>query len=158
MHERLLDALAKRGALADPAAAEYLARSPDPVEALERVFAKLDIMPLVLTMDDILRVQGALRPPAAIATTAIPALSSAIAVASVPPTKLRTVARADDVAVDFSVLRDMTGKSTCEGTLGDFSRYFANRLEAIGKLLRARRELVGATDIARARGLTRAGR
>jgi len=155
MHERLLDALAKRGALADPAAAEYLARSPDPVEALERVFAKLENMPLVLTMDDILRVQGAFRPSAGIRTDKTPTLSAAIAVVALPPPKLRTVESARDVSEDFSVVRDITGRSTCEGTLGDFSRYFANRLEAIGKLLRVRRELVGATDIARARRLTR---
>jgi DNA polymerase II small subunit len=153
MHDRLLDALAKRGALADPAAAEYLARSPDPVEALDRVFARLGNTPLVLTMEDILSVQGALGPPAGLASV-MRSVVPAVIVAGVPP-KLRAVERAKDVAEDFSVLRDITGKSTCEGTLGDFSRYFANRLEAIGRLLRTRRELVGAVDIARARRLTR---
>ena len=153
MHERLLDALAKRGALADPAAAEYLARSPDPVEALDRVFAKLGNTPLVLTMEDILSVQGARGPPTGLAPV-VRSVVPAVIVAGVPP-KLRALERAKDVAEDFSVLRDITGKSTCEGTLGDFSRYFANRLEAIGRLLRARRELVGAVDIARARRLTR---
>ncbi len=152
MHERLLDALAKRGALADPAAAEYLARSPNPVEALDRVMANLEIMPLVLTMDDILRVQGAFRSAAASTKSAIPL---AVPAAVVPPPRLRASGHAGDVSEEFSVLRDITGKSTCEGTLGDFSRYFANRLDAIGKLLRVRRELVGAVDIARAKRLTR---
>jgi DNA polymerase II small subunit len=153
MHERLLDALAKRGALADPAAAEYLARSPDPVEALDRVMANLKNMPLVLTMDDILRVQGAIRSAVAVSTKS--AIPFSVPAALVPPPRLRTSERAKDVSEEFSVIRDITGKSTCEGTLGDFSRYFANRLDAIGKLLRARRELVGAVDIARAKRLTR---
>lgn len=154
MHERLLDVLAKRGALADPAAAEYLSRSPDPVEALDRVFANLESIPLVLTMDDILRVTGAVL-SSAVATATKSVLAAAPSVASLPPPKLRNVERASDVAEDFTVVRDITGKSTCEGTLSDFSRYFANRLNAIGALLRARRELVGAVDIARAKRLTR---
>src|SRR3990172_13379208 len=103
MHDRLLDALAKRGALADPAAAEYLARSPDPVEALDRVFARLGNTPLVLTMEDILSVQGALGPPAGLASV-MRSVVPAVIVAGVPP-KLRAVERGQDVAEDFSVPR-----------------------------------------------------
>lgn len=155
MHERLLEVLAKRGALADPAAAEYLAGTPDPVEALDRVFATLGNVPLILTLDDILRVQTTTRPLSSVAFATKSELAATVPVVSILPPKLRHVEPAKGVSEDFSVLRDITGKSTCEGTLGDFSRYFANRLEAIGALLRARRELVGAVDIARAKRLTR---
>lgn len=150
MHERLLDALARRGALADPDAIAYLSSRADPVAVLESVIAKLEGVPLVLTMEHIQRAQElarkagqAARPPP-VANATLPS-----------PPKLRDLARATEVDAQFAVVRDVTGKSTCEGTLDDFSRYFASRLAMIGPMLRARRELVGSVDIARAKKLTR---
>lgn len=154
MHERLLEVLAKRGALADPAAAEYLEQSPDPVEALDRVMANLESVPVVLTMEDILRAQR-VAIAAARSLPAAPTIRPLSAPPTTAPTALRVETLARDVSEDFVVVRDITGKSTCEGTLGDFARYFASRLDAIGKLLRTRRELVGAVDVSRAKRLSR---
>ena len=159
MDARLLDALAKHGALADPAAMEYLSRSRDPVAVLETVFARLEGAPFVLTLEDIRRVEPAGRLPAPSPTPFIQqagalARRAAGAIRPAPP-PLRDLGRASDVAEDFRVLRDITGRSTCEGTLEDFSRYFANRLQTLSKLLRSRREMVGAVDIERAKKLTR---
>jgi DNA polymerase II small subunit len=53
------------------------------------------------------------------------------------------------------ILRDITGRSTCEGTLEDFTRYFRNRFQVLSRMLRNRRELGGAQEISKARRSTR---
>jgi DNA polymerase II small subunit len=65
------------------------------------------------------------------------------------------VAPASDVAEDVRVLKDITGHSTCEGTLADFARYFHHRFTTISRLLRSRPELAGAMEMSRAKKLTR---
>src|SRR3990170_2731260 len=154
MDPRLLDALVKRGALADLAALEFLSKAPDPVAVLDRVFLTLEDVPLVLTLDHI-RVAEMPLVPEAIQKAHLIARRAAEVLAPATPPKLRGLATARDVSEDFRVLRDITGASTCEGTLQDFSRYFAHRLKTIGGMLRARRELVGAVEIARVRKLSR---
>ncbi|HEV8594617.1 MAG TPA: DNA-directed DNA polymerase II small subunit [Thermoplasmata archaeon] len=153
MDHRLLDALAKRGALADPAAMEYFSQSRDPVATLESVLGRLHDVPFLITMEHI---QAAATPanPATIQSAAEMARRAGESAKWMPP-KLRGLGRATDYAEDYHLLRDITGKSTCEGTLADFSRYFAHRLTTLSGILRTRRELVGAVDIARAKKLTR---
>jgi len=159
MDSRLLEALAKHGALADAAAVEYLSATRDPVAALETVFSRLRAAPFVLTLEDIRGVEvvpaaPAPPPPAAIHRAGELARRAAEAARPSPP-KLRNLGRASEVAEDFRLLRDITGHSTCEGTLEDFSRYFANRLQSLTRLLRTRRELVGAVEIEKAKKLSR---
>ncbi|MEK6851803.1 MAG: hypothetical protein AABY30_04615, partial [Candidatus Thermoplasmatota archaeon] len=159
MDSRLLDVLAKHGALADPAAMDYLSRTRDPVAALETVFSRLHGVPFVLTLDDIRSVEvvenAPSAPPAPVIQRAGELARRAAEMIRPSPPKLRDLGRAKDVAEDFRVLRDITGRSTCEGTLDDFSRYFTNRLQTVARLLRARRELVGAVEIEKAKRLTR---
>jgi len=51
---------------------------------------------------------------------------------------------------NVKILRDITGKSTCEGTVGDFTKLFLDRFETIRKILRRqRRELANAIPIKR---------
>lgn len=45
------------------------------------------------------------------------------------------------------IIKDMTGNSTCEGDIRDFSLYFNDRVKKITKLLRSRPELYGARKI-----------
>src|SRR5256886_9864813 len=63
--------------------------------------------------------------------------------------------RSSDLEPDVRILRDITGRSTCEGTLADFTRYFRHRFHVLRNMVRARRELGGAQDIAKARRSTR---
>jgi len=132
---------------------DYLAHARDPVGTLELVLSKLDGVPFVLTMEHI---QGAMTTTSPHAVQAAGEMARRAAEAARPsPPKLRGLGRATDVADDFRLLKDITGKSTCEGTLDDFSRYFAHRLKTLSQILRSRRELVGAVDLARAKKLTR---
>lgn len=49
------------------------------------------------------------------------------------------------------ILADVTGNSTCEGAITDFTKYFNDRLAKIKKLLKQRREMVGFVPVAKAK-------
>ena len=46
---------------------------------------------------------------------------------------------------------DVTGNSTCEGAITDFTRYFGDRLAKIKKMLKQRREMVGFVPVQKAK-------
>jgi DNA polymerase II small subunit len=53
---------------------------------------------------------------------------------------------------DIKIIKDVTGHSTTEGTLKDFTKYFQERFRKLRKLLQIqRREVMGSIDIAKAR-------
>ena len=59
---------------------------------------------------------------------------------------------ASEYPSEINILKDVTGQSTSEGTLGDFTKYFRERFHRLRKLLQIqRREVMGTIDIARAR-------
>jgi len=52
----------------------------------------------------------------------------------------------------FRVIKDVTGNSTTEGTISDFTKYFQERYRLLKKILmQQRREVIGASEIARIR-------
>jgi DNA polymerase II small subunit len=59
-------------------------------------------------------------------------------------TSTQMQAVADEVKVEL----DITGESTCEGTIEDFTKLFRDRYNRIRRLFRSRREMVGAVSIA----------
>src|SRR5205814_1974309 len=63
--------------------------------------------------------------------------------------------RAADAGPEVRILRDITGRSTCEGTLEDFTKYFRHRFRVLQEMLRRHREFGGAQDIAKAKRSTR---
>lgn len=149
MREDLLEFLQQRGTLVEPEAAEFLLRMADPVHAARSLLDSLQEPPLILTLVQIQAAVEIARTAAASRTTLGSAPPSSPA-AVVPQSFARTSDRAADVDRDIRVVRDITGRSTCEGTIEDFSRYFRHRFRTIAKMLRARRELAGAIEIAKA--------
>jgi DNA polymerase II small subunit len=58
--------------------------------------------------------------------------------------------KASEYEDEISILKDVTGNSTCEGTTSDFTKLFVNRYAALRKILRnQRRELVNVIPIDR---------
>jgi len=49
----------------------------------------------------------------------------------------------------FEILRDVTGASTCTGEISDFTKLFNDRYKTLRRILRQRREMVGAMPIDR---------
>ena len=165
MREELLALVSKRGTLLEPAAVDYLLNQEDPMGPLDRFLATCREVPFVITLRDVVQAAEIGR-IVAVHTRSVAPLSTAVSTARVmppaiafralPPASFRREGDAGaDHAPNVSILRDITGRSTCEGTLEDFTRYFRNRFETLSRMLRNRRELGGAQDISRARRSTR---
>ncbi|TMK43096.1 MAG: hypothetical protein E6G55_12740, partial [Actinobacteria bacterium] len=156
MRDRVLDFLSERGTLADEQAVEYLLTQADPLGAADRVLRAFPDPPFVITLEDIRRAVGIARAASERAFRDPPAAPRApVPPGSIRPSFRETVAPASDVAEDVRILKDITGHSTCEGTLADFGRYFRHRFATISRLLRSRPELSGAMEMSRAKKLTR---
>src|SRR2546422_3880591 len=152
MRDRVLDFLSERGTLADERAVEYFLRQQDPLDFAERLLHAFAEPPLVITLEDVLQAGAIARTAAERAVTVPVAASSPVP----PPRSLRGAGvRAADIAEDLRILKDITGRSTCEGTLADFARYFRHRFHTLAKVLRSRPELAGAMELAKAKRLTR---
>src|SRR6059036_3730927 len=156
MREELLAFVSNRGTLLEPDAIEFLLTQGDPVERLEAFLGSCLETPFVVTLDDVMRAGEIARKAAAqISTRAAAAPPAGLADAFIPASFRRLGEKAADRDPDVRILRDITGHSTCEGTLADFTRYFRHRFQVLRNLLRSRRELAGAQDIAKARRSTR---
>jgi DNA polymerase II small subunit len=162
MREELLALVSKRGILLEPEAIDYLLLQSDPIGPLDRYLTSCPVVPFVVTLRDIMRAESlglsaAIRTrPADPAPEKRPSAStpSSTSPASVPSSFRRQGERASEHAPDVTILRDITGRSTCEGTLEDFTRYFRNRFQVLSQMLRGRRELVGTQEISKARRST----
>ncbi len=162
MREELLAFVSKRGTLLEPEAVEFLLAQRDPISALEGYLEGLPEIPFVVTLEKIQQAEdiaraAAGRIPAAHSapTVLLPPAARMVPTAPVAASFVRVSDRASDHAPDVRILRDITGRSTCEGTLEDFTRYFRHRFETLGRMLRRKRELAGAQEIGKARRSTR---
>src|SRR2546427_11156022 len=156
MREELLAFVSNRGTLLEPDAIEFLLTQGDPVERLEAFLGSCLETPFVVTLDDVMRAGEIARKAAAqITTRAAAAPPAGLADAFIPASFRRLGEKAADRDPDVRILRDITGHSTCEGTLADFTRYFRHRFQVLRNMLRSRHELMGAQEIAKARRSTR---
>ncbi|MEK6810376.1 MAG: DNA-directed DNA polymerase II small subunit [Candidatus Thermoplasmatota archaeon] len=164
MRERILDFLSDRGTLAEPEVIEYLLRQEDPIASAAKVIDLFQEPPMVITLENVLRTSGIGRA----ATTRFPLEVATVVVApptppevhvrieaAIPASFRRSGIPAPEIAEDLRILKDITGRSTCEGTLADFSRYFHHRFTTLSRILRSRPEGAGAIEIARAKRLSR---
>lgn len=154
MREELLAFVSSHGTLLEPAVVDFLLNQHDPIARLEAFLASCPEAPFVVTLQDMMRA-GEIARNAAARVEARPASETVEAVASVPASFRRAGTNAKDRDPEVRILRDITGRSTCEGTLDDFARYFRHRFHVLRTLLRSRRELAGAQDIGKARRSTR---
>src|SRR6266511_3021012 len=114
MRDRVLDFLSERGTLADEQAVEYLLRQQDPLAFAERLLRAFRDPPFVITLEDVVAA-GAIARSAAARTIPLPPPTGPAPTAAPVPTAFRGGGdRASDIAEDVRVLKDITGRSTCE--------------------------------------------
>ncbi len=153
MREELLAFVSNRGTLLEPDAVEFLLVQQDPMAPLEAFLGACPETPFVVTLQDVMDAGAIARKTASLPRTVAP--TPLAAEPSIPASFRREGDPAADRDADVRILRDITGRSTCEGTLEDFTRYFRHRFHVLRTMLRGRRELSGAQDIAKARKSTR---
>lgn len=169
--QAILAELLKRGTLVSPDALERLTATPQLADGL---LARADL-PFVLTAahletatPTLEKAKPAAEPPvvAALVVTAPPVVAPftpdnrglLLELPEPPPPRLRPQgflptrpSLAEKVGHEIVIDQDVTGNSTCEGDMSDFTKYFNDRLTKLRKMLRQRREFAGAVSISRAR-------
>ncbi|TLZ68352.1 MAG: DNA-directed DNA polymerase II small subunit [Methanobacteriota archaeon] len=153
MREELLAFVSERGTLLEPDAVDFLLVQRDPIAELDGFLRSCPETPFVVTLEDI-RHSGEIARQALRSRSPVDPRPVAV-VASVAASFRHLGDKAVDGQPDVRILRDITGHSTCEGTLEDFTRYFRHRFQVLRGMLRHRRELAGAQDIGKARRSTR---
>src|SRR5437899_4902092 len=136
MREDLLAFVSNRGTLLEPDAVDFLLAQDDAVKRLEAFFESCPETPFVVTLDDVMRAGDIARQAAAQISTRAPAGTN-LAATFIPPSFRRLGERAHDHDPEVRILRDITGHSTCGGTLADFTRYFRHRFHVLRNRLRS---------------------
>ena len=169
MRKRLLARFAGRGTLVQPKALELLLEQPDPEGSAELVLSGVPEDRLIITAEDVRRALDGVRgtdgpperpgqtEPLAAGPPGPPASQppspsvlepqSPVAPEPVKPSTAQSVRTIPTSAKGLRVLKDVTGRSTCEGHLEDFVRYFNDRMARLKRMLRNRRELIGAVPV-----------
>ncbi|NLK25239.1 MAG: DNA-directed DNA polymerase II small subunit [Euryarchaeota archaeon] len=140
MRDELVEALASEGILLEPEAVQFILSKSDPLAFTRAALSTMAQQPLIITLED-------LRSVAPVAET-YQAMEAIVEKLPDPAPLRRELG-------EIKVLRDITGNSTCEGSIADFARYFSNRFKKIKGMLARRRELVGCLPVPRALRMSR---
>jgi len=143
MKKRILKMLSEKGVLADPEAIEMLGSAPDPIKCVEFILGDSENRPLVLTKADVENY---------ITCQAKKPLPRKHKSETTPEETKRRVA---NHVSEITVLKDITGNSTCVGNVIDFAKLFNDRFTSIKRILAKRRELSGIIPIAKAKKVQR---
>lgn len=149
MRDRLLSFFTEKGTLVEPEAMEHILSEDDPIQFAESLFSNLEAKPLVLTIEDILNVQSIVQDVAEEHKT-----DKKVEDIKTPRAKRKSKMSAKDFDSEVKIKKDITGNSTCEGTIKDFKKYFNHRFRTLGSMIRQRREMGRCIDISKARKKT----
>ncbi len=174
MRGRLLARFAGRGTLVQPAALELLLGHPDPEGLAEKVLSALPAGRMLVTQGDVRAAlerageDGGAGPASAqssdeegggeqhetaggtdAAEAGAATLPAAPVEAPAPPPAGGEAAACPvpGPPPGLHIIKDVTGRSTCEGRIEDFVHFFNDRMGRLRRILRNRRELGGAVPV-----------
>ena len=133
--KKAIEYFRKNSVLIQSEALEFLADKGEVLKNSRKVLEWFDEIPLHITLEDVKKYFGE-------NTTGRPPSNQ------IPSQK----GRYDEDDTRLEVLKDITGKSSCEGSLSDFTHLFRDRYETLYNLLKKRQELRNAIPLKRARG------
>ena len=136
MKKSILRMFSERGILVDPDAIELLSQAPNAMECAKEILGDSENRPLVLTKADV---------EDYLACKPDPAKKKVLHKVEEPKERVSQV----------TVLKDITGNSTCVGNVIDFAKLFNDRYSTLRKILTRRRELSGLVPISRAKKVQR---
>lgn len=149
MKDQLLSFFTEKGTLVEPAAIERILSQENPIQYAESIFSKLEERPLILTLDHIIQVESIVRDVARIQE-----IESVKEGRRTSKQERGGKVRAKDLDPEVEIKKDITGCSTCEGTIEDFQRYFKHRFEMLSVMLKEKREMRGCIDVSKAKKKT----
>lgn len=150
MRERILDMLASKGILIQSDATNYILSQSAPLQYLENLLQDFDEIPLILTIQDVVRDNKIIQNDEGLISEMYLKKNIDIEDAGVQSVSSATNLKVDAKISNIEILKDITGNSTCQGTINDFTKYFSNRFNVIKKMLMSRRELLSVMGIKKA--------
>jgi DNA polymerase II small subunit len=149
MRNRLLNLFTQKGTLVEPEAVEHILSQEDPMGFAEHFFSTLDDNTFMVRMEDVVRIESVVREVAEEYKA-----REVDAEIKAPTQKKETAVKAKDFDSKIEIKKDITGDSTCEGTIDDFKKYFKHRFQTLGGMIRGRREMRGCIGISNAKRKT----
>jgi DNA polymerase II small subunit len=173
MRDRILNFLISQGALAQSDAVDYILAKKEPIHYVEGIFSESKGQPLVLTVEHLLKVDKIAKVAGDIAVMDVEQKHDLKP--TKPPKKVRpethfgkeeepldnltevvAVSKKDklvgplqELPKEIKIFSDITGNSTCEGTIGDFKLYFNDRLKTLRKIIKEKRQMMGARELSK---------
>ncbi len=155
MREKVLKILLDHGTLIEPEAADFILKQGDPVGFINNFLEGRGNQPLILTVDDLVPAAslGNLdRPPApAQAVRENPQTQGTLQTATsengavdAPPGKLA----GGKTEPGYHIISDVTGSSTCNGSIENFTQYFRDRFRVLRRIIRSHAEMGASVKIA----------
>lgn len=145
--DRVVQILADRGCVLAPDAAEHLAHQKDPETHVRRLLPAFLELPFTLTLDQLLAAEATL-----VVQEPVPAPRPAPQPLPAPARDISTPPKgpeAREFDAEVEILFDASRDEAPAGDIQDFVRYFNDRYDELGRLLRRRREVADAVPIAR---------
>ncbi|MDI6855810.1 MAG: DNA-directed DNA polymerase II small subunit [Candidatus Thermoplasmatota archaeon] len=128
MRERILELLTSHGILIEPQAMEYLLAKEEPLEHIKKVLTSLQEYPLIINLEILKNLEGVEEPKRSYA-------------------EVKNFIKEGFAEPELRILQEIK-KSSSSGTLENFAKYFGSRYEQLKKMMKVRRELFGASNIA----------
>jgi DNA polymerase II small subunit len=168
MKEKVLKVLLDHGTLIEPEASDYILSQKDPVRFIKDFLEGRQNLPLILSLEDIRIAESILdfdetesaeqesNPPKLPETGESPdrpiaqkQLEMKIKKSSVKP--LDPNDRQDDI----HIIMDITGTSTCDGSIENFTNYFRDRFRVLRRIIKSHVEMSGPIQIKKVRYMDR---
>ncbi|MCD6146760.1 MAG: hypothetical protein J7J34_02015, partial [Thermoplasmata archaeon] len=128
---RIIEYFQKNGVLIQSEAVDFLIESGDALKNSKKLLGSYDEKPLGIMIDDVKSFfdngasEGGMERLDELPNTYNPP----------------NISRGESEEIELEILEDVTGKSSCEGTISDFTHLFKNRYEMLYGLLKKRQEM-----------------
>jgi len=167
MRERILDFMTHYGALIEPEAVDYILTKEEPIVYVQGILDRMEETPCVLTIMHLQKAEKIARsavitakktkekielqaPPVVIENEQVEeTIEKSLDTFSPQPElkKPEIPLFKQQLPQELRVISDITGNSTCQGSISDFKAYFNHRLKTLKRMLRDKRQMVGVRAI-----------
>lgn len=158
MREKVLKVLLDHGTLIEPDAADFILAQKDPIAFVKKFLESRESLPLILTLTDVRPTSVMSFDEAPAPEPVVPAKATSQRSLEPPPVRAPpTLAPLPEPVApgqaptgdsDFHIISDVTGASTCDGKIENFTQYFRDRFRILRRIIRSNPEMGVAVKIA----------
>ena len=155
MKEQVLKVLLEHGILIEPDAVDYILSMKDPVEFVKDYLDGRKDLPLFIGLEDVRLTGSVLDFNEEAEDLTVPAPSKELQQSLEHEEHAPEPPEAITNGEPLKIFMDITGNSTCDGSIDNFTNYFRDRFKVLRRLIRARADMGGLIKIDRAKNFDR---